>query len=132
MEDSDHSDNLISFANDNQVKTLGLRWQANSDNLSYAVCVSNNTKITKRQILSEISCIFHPLGLLGPSIVLAKIILQRLWLEKLSWDESLPVELHSQWLSYREQLPAPSFESDKNTKARHLQGTHQCAITRVL
>ena len=96
MEDSDHFANLISFANDDQVKTLSLRWQANSDNLSYAACVSNNTKISERQILSEISYIFKSLGLLGPSIVLAQIILQKLWLEKLSWGESLPVEVYSQ------------------------------------
>ncbi|XP_033227916.1 uncharacterized protein LOC117179862 [Belonocnema kinseyi] len=51
------------------------------------------------------SRIFDPLGLLGPCIILAKVLMQKLWLEKLSWDESLSVELHLQWSEYRAQLP---------------------------
>lgn len=79
VKDSDQSPSLISLTNDDQVKTLGLSWQANSDNLSYSVSISINIKITKRQILSETSWIFDPLGLLGPSIVLVKITLRKLW-----------------------------------------------------
>ncbi|XP_043466955.1 uncharacterized protein LOC122501502 [Leptopilina heterotoma] len=95
----------INFSNDDQIKMLGLTWQANSDRLLYSVNVSSSNKITKRQILSDIARIFDPLGLLGPCIVIAKILLQRLWLEKVSWDECLPVEINAQWLEYRRQLP---------------------------
>ena len=105
MAESDLSPNLINFSSDGQMKTLGLRWQANSDNLNYSVNTSNTKIVSKRQILSDISRIFDPLGLLGPCIILAKVLLQRLWLEKLSWDETLPVELHSEWLEYRAKLP---------------------------
>ncbi|KAF2880098.1 hypothetical protein ILUMI_26074 [Ignelater luminosus] len=35
---------------------------------------------------------------------MAKILLQQLWLEKVSWDESLSQGLHSKWLSFRSEL----------------------------
>ncbi|XP_033228509.1 uncharacterized protein LOC117180229 [Belonocnema kinseyi] len=89
----------------NQTSKRSLKWLAHSDHLTYSVTVSDNNKITKRQILSDISLIFDPLGLLGPCIILAQIQLQKLWLEKLSWDESLLAEVHSQWTEYRNQLP---------------------------
>lgn len=99
------NDNVHIFGNE-QTKTLGLIWETDSDSLRYIIRELNNKKVTKRQILSEIGQIFDPLGLLGPCIILAKILLQQLWLEKLSWDESLPYPLHCQWQDYRNQLAA--------------------------
>lgn len=50
--------------------------------------------------------IFDPLGLVGPAIVPAKIMMQKLWSLKLEWDESLPQELHTQWLKIYADLTA--------------------------
>ena len=66
--------------------------------------MSSSSKITKRNILSEIAKLFDPLGLLGPIIVRAKIIMQRLWQLQLGWDQSLPLELHTTWPNYRRDL----------------------------
>ncbi|XP_018360400.1 PREDICTED: uncharacterized protein LOC108759454 [Trachymyrmex cornetzi] len=96
--------NNIQIPNDGQRKTLGITWNAQADVLVYGVNIPNGNKITKRHILAVISKIFDPLGLLAPCIVLGKIILQKLWLEKFSWDESLPSELHHHWQQYSEQL----------------------------
>lgn len=41
---------------------------------------------------------------MSPCIITAKILLQKLWLRKLTWDESLPHDLHSKWSNFREQL----------------------------
>jgi len=49
----------------------------------------------KRSILSRITLIFNPLGLIGPITVTAKIIIQDLWRLKLDWDESIPLELNT-------------------------------------
>ena len=56
-------------------------------------------------MLSAISQIFDPLGLLGPCVIIAKILLQRLWLLKLEWDESLPSEINTMWCNFKEQVP---------------------------
>ena len=97
---------LVNLSCDEQVKTLGLYWQPNSDILKYAVSISSDSSVTKRMILAEISQIFNPLGLLSPCVILIKILLQHLWLEKLSWDETSPYELHNQWINYKKQLPS--------------------------
>lgn len=84
-----------------ETKTLGLFWNCQCDLLSYSLVLpKTNTKITKRTILSTVAQIFDPLGLIGPVIIIAKLILQRLWSLKIHWDESVPLNLHTQWLNY--------------------------------
>ncbi|XP_043496457.1 uncharacterized protein LOC122520461 [Polistes fuscatus] len=49
------------------IKTLGVNWNAAEDNIGYTVKrAADPSKVTKRVILSEISQLFDPLGLLGP------------------------------------------------------------------
>jgi len=66
--------------------------------------INLSDKITKRHILSEISKIFDPLGLLGPVLLYAKIIMQRCWLIKIGWDESMPQDLLLTWTAFASQL----------------------------
>ncbi|XP_018374531.1 PREDICTED: uncharacterized protein LOC108768562 [Trachymyrmex cornetzi] len=53
-----------------------------------------------------ITQIFDPLGLIGPVIIKAKIILQVLWQQKLDWDTPVPETIRIVWTSYCQQLPA--------------------------
>ncbi|XP_076293042.1 uncharacterized protein LOC143215116 [Lasioglossum baleicum] len=88
------------------IKTLGIGWHAQGDKLVYTVNSSESpTKSTKREILSEIAKIFDPLGLLGPIILTAKVFMQECWKTKLDWDELVPLALHTQWLTFSNQLP---------------------------
>ena len=48
---------------------------------------------TKRQLTSDIAKIFDVLGCFSPSIIKAKILLQRLWEQKIDWDETAPPEV---------------------------------------
>ncbi|XP_030746816.1 uncharacterized protein LOC115875488 [Sitophilus oryzae] len=74
------------ISGDSTSKTLGIRWNPHLDTLhydcpeDYGVLLDN--KVTKRIILSLISQIFDPLGLLAPVIIKAKLVLQLLWKEK--------------------------------------------------
>lgn len=96
--------NQLQIVSDTSPKILGLFWNFNQDILTFSVKGSTNSRITKRTILSEISQIFDPLGLIGPATIQAKIILQELWQLRVSWDESLPQHLHSRWNAFREEL----------------------------
>uniref|UniRef100_A0A2A4JM97 Uncharacterized protein n=1 Tax=Heliothis virescens TaxID=7102 RepID=A0A2A4JM97_HELVI len=78
-------------------KTLGLGWQSQSDQLYFPISQLVNCKNTKRGILSIISQIFDPLGLLAPCVIVVKMLLQKLWLHKLSWDEQLPPDISKVW-----------------------------------
>ncbi|XP_008180992.1 uncharacterized protein LOC103308762 [Acyrthosiphon pisum] len=73
--------------NNSIIKILGLYWSSDSDTLKF-----------------KISCLFDPLGLIGPAIVRAKLILQRLWLLKVQWDEPLPNSIQDEWKEYRTSL----------------------------
>lgn len=85
-------------------KTLGLIWGSHSDLLMYVINQNISQRVNKRVILSDIAQIFDPLGLLAPCIIQAKIFMQRLWQEKVSWDESLPLDMHTSWIDYRKDL----------------------------
>ncbi|XP_072400953.1 uncharacterized protein [Diabrotica undecimpunctata] len=92
------------LADDVTTKTLGLYWNSKIDSLQYKINFSNYTKVSKRTVLSLVSQIFDPLGLVGPVIIKAKLIMQSLWQLKLNWDESLPLDLHTAWNQFRESI----------------------------
>ncbi|XP_018369742.1 PREDICTED: uncharacterized protein LOC108765485 [Trachymyrmex cornetzi] len=88
-------------------KVLGLLWQSKADSLRYeATCNSIPEIVTKRTMLSLITQIFDPLGLIGPVTIKAKILMQSLWQLKIDWDTPIPETLRMIWLSYLQQLPS--------------------------
>ncbi|XP_050354444.1 uncharacterized protein LOC126776186 [Nymphalis io] len=91
---------------DSTIKILGLTWNRSQDTFQYLVNLPPLTtaSATKRSIISNIARLFDPLGWIAPSIVLAKVFIQKLWLTGVSWDEELNVELVKEWIDYREQL----------------------------
>lgn len=85
-------------------QTLGLRWNRASDTIFYKVQDDQETKITKRGILSAIARLYDPIGLLGPVITSAKIIMQQLWKSQVGWDEAVTPEIYTRWIEFRDQL----------------------------
>ncbi|CAK9799131.1 hypothetical protein ANTPLA_LOCUS1906 [Anthophora plagiata] len=103
IEDKSHSICL----NSQSRKLLGIHWDPTRDFITYSINpVSNDKHTTKRTILSQIAQLFDPLGLLGPVITSAKLIMQGLWKANLDWDESLPQELHTKWINFKKELPS--------------------------
>ncbi|XP_023314005.1 uncharacterized protein LOC111693517 [Trichogramma pretiosum] len=79
-------------------KTLGITWNSQDDVLQYTLKhVNTQVVATKRNLLSELSKIFDPLGLLGPVILYAKLLIQECWKAKISLDESLPQHIYTKW-----------------------------------
>ncbi|CAH2226645.1 jg21004, partial [Pararge aegeria aegeria] len=99
------SGNVLEISNSKNNKTLGLNWICDLDILSFSINIELHDTITKRHVLSVISQIFDPLGLVGPCIVEAKIIMQRLWIEQCSWDEEVSKEIQQSWMSFAKTLP---------------------------
>lgn len=94
----------ISINGDKDPKTLGLVWDYLNDILKYRVKETEARKITKRTILSIIAQIFDPLGLVGPAIIKAKVLMQRLWALELDWDESLPQDMYTEWTQIYQEI----------------------------
>ncbi|XP_054708500.1 uncharacterized protein LOC129218291 [Uloborus diversus] len=90
---------------DSPVKTLGLLWNSNSDTFNFKVTVNLSSTYTKREVLSQIARLFDPLGLIGPVICQAKILMQQLWLLKCDWNEQVPPDFLLEWDKFLRSLP---------------------------
>jgi hypothetical protein len=86
-----NTDNVHMQVLDNEygsvIKILGLYWNTSLDIFQYKVndLTEDNTLITKWNVLSTIATIFDPLGLIGPVVLQAKLIMQSLWQLHLVW-----------------------------------------------
>ncbi|XP_077279448.1 uncharacterized protein LOC143906938 [Temnothorax americanus] len=86
------------------VKTLGLGWHPKSDMFQFSIEPITSSVKTKREVLSMISKLLDPLGLIGPILTRAKLIMQGTWLASLGWDEPLTEDLRQAWEAYTEDL----------------------------
>ena len=53
----------------NPSKILGLMWDKREDTLEIQLKMNKNSSVTKRSILSQLSAIYDPLGVISPTIV---------------------------------------------------------------
>ncbi|XP_036320855.1 uncharacterized protein LOC118735292 [Rhagoletis pomonella] len=82
-------------------KALGLVWDPVKDKLLFSFVPQRELgKNSKRSALSTLARCYDPLGLMGPTLTKAKILLQRMWRDKLEWDESLPQSLNTAWSAF--------------------------------
>jgi len=81
------------------VRTLGLEWEPTSDTFQFRMQVTGHAK-SKREILSAISKLFDPLGIVSPIIVRAKLIMQETWRTNIEWDDILPDRIQMAWNDY--------------------------------
>lgn len=61
-------------------------------------------RITKRFLVSDIAKTFDVLGWFSPSIVIAKILLQRAWEHRIDWDDDVPNTIVEVWIRWRSEL----------------------------
>ncbi|CAK5033658.1 unnamed protein product [Meloidogyne enterolobii] len=79
-------------------KVLGMRWNINTDSLSFQLPNEPMKKnVSRRAVLSSLAGIYDPLGLLSPSVLPAKLFFQKLWDEGHDWDSPLSDEETSVW-----------------------------------
>jgi len=83
-------------------KILGLLWCPERDVFKYKIEITtlNDLPVTKRNILSQIASLFDPLGLVGPIVIRAKILMQKLWQLQCDWDKPVLIEVQKEWKSY--------------------------------
>ncbi|GFW08038.1 integrase catalytic domain-containing protein [Trichonephila clavipes] len=98
----------LSYSSSTETKTLGLLWKPHPDSFAFKISPMtsncNNLIVTRKSVISTIARIVDPLGLIGPVITRAKILLQSLWQLKLDWNDPLPSNLVSYWKSFIDAL----------------------------
>ncbi|XP_017461765.1 PREDICTED: uncharacterized protein LOC108355104 [Rhagoletis zephyria] len=95
------SEDFLAFEDTSAVKALGIRWNAHTD-LFYFIArpLEKSYTVTKRAILSAIAKFFDPLGWLAPIIIVAKILMQNIWLEGTDWDETVSSTTLDRWQNF--------------------------------
>ncbi|GFQ89871.1 uncharacterized protein TNCT_479481 [Trichonephila clavata] len=108
LADSMCQDKDLSYSSSTKTKTVGLLWKPHPDSFAFKISpMTSNCDsliVTKKSLISTIARIFDPLGLIGPVITRAKILLQSLWQLKLVWNDPLPSNLVSYWKSFIDAL----------------------------
>ncbi|KAK9745989.1 Pao retrotransposon peptidase [Popillia japonica] len=98
--------NRMVITDSESIKILGLRWNIKQDSFEYTKAEEtlNYNNINKRTILSTIAKLYDPMGLLGPIVIIAKLIIQQIWQLKTSWDETVPTEISKKWITFMNDL----------------------------
>ena len=89
------------------VKTLGIEWNSTSDHFRIAIAdwpVTNKGFVTKRILILDIAKTFDVFGWFAPAVITVKILLQRVWEEKVEWDEPVPSSIYDIWKRWRSEL----------------------------
>ncbi|XP_067945257.1 uncharacterized protein [Watersipora subatra] len=132
-------------------RTLGLEWRTDDDCFTFS---NNLTKKpnTRRGILSVVSQIYDPLGLLAPFLLQGKMIMQRACKESEKWDDDVPEDIANDWNRWKSQLDelqdisiprcltpglASNFKNWKYTELHHfcdasLEGYGACSYLRLV
>lgn len=100
----DHLDSELIFSEATSV--LGLGWHPSTDELHIVSRpLVSPIKITKRSIVSTSFGVFDPLGLVSPCTVIPKLIVQKLWADKIDWDQEVPDNVRHSWETFMSNLP---------------------------
>lgn len=103
----------IEMDRDNTNAVLGVHWSPADDEFQYKVKnPPSDQEPTKRSVVSDIARLFDPNGFLSPVIVRAKMLIQRIWLRKMDWDDVLADSkderndgIAKDWAAFRKELP---------------------------
>ncbi|XP_070068121.1 uncharacterized protein [Drosophila takahashii] len=95
----------LHICEDNVTSALGVIWNQLDDAFLFPFASKQPIlPATKRSILSIASSLLDPLGLLSPIIIVAKMILQEVWMLNLNWCESVPQSLYDACTDYLKSL----------------------------
>ena len=84
---------------------LGIRWSPQANAFRYVIGPPALPATTKRTILSVTARLYGPLGWISPAVVVAKILLQDLWVRGSDWEASLPPDVLQGWQDHVSSLP---------------------------
>lgn len=84
-------------------RTLGVQWCIESDCFQFKVHLKDKP-LTRRGMLSTVSSIFDPLGIVSPFILTGKRILQDLCCDGADWDDDIPDVIKPRWNKWKSEL----------------------------
>ena len=85
-------------------RSLGTYWCIETDTIGFHIELKDKP-LTHRGILSTMSSVYDPLGIVAPVISVGKQLLQELCHDNMEWDDPVPSHVHSQREKWRSKLP---------------------------
>jgi transposase InsO family protein len=87
-------------------RALGIKWNAETDHLGFSYSMNEKwSVVTRRSLLSIISSVYDPMGMVAPFVMKAKMILQVLCQDKIGWDDEIPQQQAQEWKQWTKELP---------------------------
>ena len=99
---------VIASSKEDSSHVLGLKWDHNNDTLVVSRGTSSTVtkSLTQRLVLSLVSKVFDPIGLVAPFTVGARLLLKDIWrVSGQHWDEELPKDTVERFLEWSVELP---------------------------
>ena len=82
-------------------RALGVRWEPQCNTIDFT-SVTMDKPLSRRGILSIVNSVYDPPGLISPSVLPAKRIIQELCRKGIGWDDCLPQNELEAWQSWRQ------------------------------
>ena len=101
---------VIASSKEDSSHVLGLKCDHNNDTLvlSWGTSSTVTKSLTQRMVLSLVSKLLDPMGLVTPFMVGARLLLKDLWrVSGQYWDEELPKDTVERFLEWSAELPKP-------------------------
>jgi len=102
----------LDLENKDTQHVLGVKWNYADDELQIHINMRSKP-FTRRGILSVVSSVFDPLGMLAPVILVAKIIPQDLCRAGIGWDDEVDEQASCRWKEWLAGLPRLSHVAIK-------------------
>ena len=105
--DSQPNDGKPLLTTEESSHVLGLKWNHASDTLvvSRGTTPDTNRTVTQRIVLSLVSAVYDPIGLVAPYTVKARLLLKDIWrLSGQKWDDILPDDIVTKLLDCSSEL----------------------------
>ena len=103
-------------------RALGVKWDISSDSFSFSA-IDTAKPATRRGILSVVSSLFDPLGLVSPFIFPAKRLLQELCRKNVGWDDRVPEPELRSWQAWCEDhIKLQNIRIDRCIKPHDFEG----------
>ena len=84
-------------------RSLDVCWDLHTDSFTFRVNVDEKP-YTRRGVLSVVNGLYDPLGFATPVTIGGKLLLREAMVEPVEWDQPLPDNFHSKFISWRETL----------------------------
>ena len=89
-----------------EIGVLGINWDSVNDTLNIRGPKWGSLPTTKRELLSEVSMTYDPLGFVAPITIRAKMLMQTVWSlgTEVNWEDGVPEPVRDKLSELRAEL----------------------------